>query len=170
MKDIRKFTNEALKYCRYWQILAKIFIIILLSVFIYLNYEDHIHHTTISANVVKSNCKENIKTIQGRYTSHDELYDDCQLNIEYKIKDKLYQNQLRTIDSKYYKGDEIWIDYENKNINNIRLHDFSNKLIFYGCIIGLIILLFILYVVIFHQDKKWVKWLIGILCIRSLTN
>jgi|MDSW01.3.fsa_nt_gb hypothetical protein len=170
MKDIKNFTNQALKYCRYWQIFVKIIIIILLSVFIYMNYEDNIHHTTISAKVIKANCKENVKVVQGRYSSHNELYNDCQLNIEYNINNKIYQNKLRTIEYKYYDGDEIWIDYENKNINNIRLHDITNKIIFYGCIVVLITLLFILYVVIFHQDKKWVKWLIGILCIRSLTN
>ena len=170
MKGITKFTNDALKYCRYWQIFVKIIIIILLSVFIYMNYEDHIHHTTISAKVVKANCKENVKTIQDHYTSHNELYNDCQLNIEYNINNKKYQNKLRTIEDKYYDGEQIWIDYENQNMNNIRLHDYSNKIIFYGCIIILIILLFILYVIIFHQDKTWVKSLIGVLCIRSLTN
>ena len=170
MKSLTKFTNDALKYCRYWQIFIKSILIIFFLFMIYLHREDMIHYTAIKAIVKEAECKENVTIVQERYSSHNDLYNDCQLIVEYIIDGKTYNEPLRTIDGKYYKNDEIYIDYENKNKKNIRIHDITNKYIFYGCIIGLIIVLVMMYFIIFHKNKPFVRWLIGILCFRSLTN
>tara|TARA_Y100000389_G_C17270274_1_gene417596 strand:+ start:23 stop:535 length:513 start_codon:yes stop_codon:yes gene_type:complete len=170
MKGLKEFTKNALKYCRYWQIFVKIILIIILSIFIYVYYEDNINYTSIQATIKKADCKQNVKVVQERYSSHNELYSDCQLIVEYIIDGHTYNQSLRTINDKYYKGERLYIDYENKNKKNIRIHDITKKIIFYGCIFGLIILLGILYLITFHPDKSIVKWLIGILCFRSLTN
>ena len=170
MKELKNIMNPALKYCRYWILFTKSIVLIVCLFFIYTLYEDNIYHTMGQANVTSAKCIQNVKTIQSRYSSYNELYNDCKLTIKYKVNSKEYHSNLRTLEGKYNDGDIIDIDYENENINNIRLHEHYKKYVFYGSILILLISLSILFVIIYYPDKVWVKWLIGIMCFRSLTN
>ena len=173
MKNTDDFINTSLELCNYWAIFSNIIVIIVCVILIIFFYKDFNTHTETKAEITKvenDKCEKKSRNVHTRYGNHIEDYYECDLTVDYNINSEKFSNSLITKDSNNYKkNDHINIEYLNIDKNNIRLSQNSyDKIIIIFSILLIIISIITTFIRLFFNNKPFVKWFIGITCLRNL--